>query len=130
VTHNHLNSQNLGFKCCATTAGEIASLDPNLKPYSMRQFIARLDHRLTKRITAGVRYTHNDLLHVIEDIGVLGSNNNSVFFYGNPGEGLTRTTIRGTFSTARRPMDRSSLCQRQSGSTTASSSVWKAASTS
>jgi len=78
-------------------AGQLAGLDPNLKPYSMRQFIARLDHRLTRRITAGVRYTHNDLLHVIEDIGVLGADNNSVFLYGNPGEGLTRNDPRHVF---------------------------------
>jgi hypothetical protein len=78
-------------------AGEITSFDPNLKPYSMRQFIARLDHRLTSRTTAGVRYTHNDLLHVIEDIGVLRSDNNSVFFYGNPGEGITRDDPQHVF---------------------------------
>ena len=78
-------------------AGELAGLDPNLKPYSMRQFIARLDHQITTRISAGLRYTHNDLLHVIEDIGILGADNNAVYLYGNPGEGLTRNDPQHIF---------------------------------
>ncbi len=71
-------------------AGELAGLDPDLKPYSTRQFIARIDRQLTNHISAGVRYTHNDLLHAVEDIGVLDAQENAAFIIGNPGEGRTR----------------------------------------
>ncbi len=78
-------------------AGQLAGLDPDLKPYNMRQFIARLDRQVTSRISAGVRYTHNDLIHVVEDYGVLGAGNNVVFLIGNPGEGLTRNDPQHIF---------------------------------
>jgi hypothetical protein len=71
-------------------AGEWEGIDPDIKPYSQREFTFRLDHALSSRLTATVRFTHKQLLKVIEDIGVLDADGSEQYVIGNPGFGLTR----------------------------------------
>ena len=73
-------------------AGELEGIDPNIKPYTQREFTVRLDHALSSRFTGTIRYTHKTLLKVIEDIGVLDAEDNEVYLIGNPGFGETRNT--------------------------------------
>jgi hypothetical protein len=69
--------------------GEIAGNDPDLKPYSSREFSISMDHQLASRLVAGVRYTRKDLRRTIEDIGILDGDD-EVYLIGNPGFGQTR----------------------------------------
>ncbi|MBL8233574.1 MAG: TonB-dependent receptor, partial [Bryobacterales bacterium] len=73
-------------------AGEIEGIDPNLKPFSTREFTVGVDRALASRLVAGVRYTRRDLRKAIEDIGVLDAEGSEVYLTGNPGFGLTRNT--------------------------------------
>jgi hypothetical protein len=73
-------------------AGELEGIDPDIKPYTQREFTVRLDHALTNRLTATVRFSHKTLLKVIEDIGVLDTDGSEVYLIGNPGFGETRNT--------------------------------------
>lgn len=70
--------------------GEWQGVDRELKPYASREMTASLERRFNSRFVLGVRYTRKDLLHAIEDIGVLDANDNEVYIIGNPGFGLTR----------------------------------------
>ncbi len=72
--------------------GEIEGIDPNIKPYSMREITFGLDHSLSSRLVAGIRYTRKDLRKAIEDIGVLDAEGSEVYLTGNPGFGETRDT--------------------------------------
>jgi hypothetical protein len=73
-------------------AGELEGIDPDIKPYTQREFTVRLDHALTNRLTATIRYSRKQLLKVIEDIGVLDEEGSEVYLIGNPGFGQTRDT--------------------------------------
>ena len=73
-------------------AGELEGIDPNIKPYTQREFTVRLDHAFNSRLTGTIRYSRKRLLKVIEDIGVLDAEDNEVYLIGNPGFGETRNT--------------------------------------
>ncbi len=70
--------------------GVILGNDPDLKPYHTREFYMTLDHQLSNRLVAGVRYTRKRLVNSIDDIGVLDKDDTEVYLIGNPGRGLTR----------------------------------------
>ncbi len=70
--------------------GELEGLDPNLKPYTSREFSVTLEHQFAPRLVGAIRYTRKDLLKAIEDIGVLDEEDNEVYLIGNPGFGETR----------------------------------------
>ena len=70
--------------------GEWEGVDRDLKPYASREITVSLERRFNSRFVIGARYTRKDLLHAIEDIGVLDANDNEVYIVGNPGFGLTR----------------------------------------
>ena len=72
--------------------GQWQGIDPDLKPYTSREFTASIDRRLRSRLTIGARYSRKQLLRAVEDIGVLDANDNEVYIVGNPGFGLTRNT--------------------------------------
>ncbi len=69
--------------------GVLDGIDPNIKPFKERRFNFALDHALSTRLTAGVRYTRTDILAGIEDIGI-ESGDDEVYLIGNPGLGETR----------------------------------------
>jgi hypothetical protein len=70
--------------------GELRGIDPELRPYTMREISVAVDHAVNSRLQASVRYTRKQLLRAIEDIGVLDPNESEVYLIGNPGYGLTR----------------------------------------
>jgi len=70
--------------------GEIEGIDPGLKPYTSREYTFTLDHQVSSKLIATVRYSHKDLLKAIEDIGVLDATDSEVYLTGNPGFGETR----------------------------------------
>lgn len=74
------------------SAGEIEGIDPNIKPYTSREFTASVAHQINERLVASVRYSRKDLLRAIEDIGVLDAEESEQYVIGNPGFGLTRDT--------------------------------------
>ncbi len=72
--------------------GVIDGNDPNLKPYQTREYHATLDHQLTNRMIASVRFARRTLVNSIDDIGVLDPEDNEQYLIGNAGRGLTRDT--------------------------------------
>ena len=70
--------------------GVIDGNDPDLKPYQTREYHATLDHQLTSRAVASVRFARRILVNSIDDIGVLDSEDNEVYLIGNAGRGETR----------------------------------------
>jgi hypothetical protein len=74
------------------SAGVIEGNDPDLKPYQTREFSFNLDHQLSSKMVAGIRYTRKRLVNSIDDIGVLDAEDNEVYLIGNAGRGLTRDT--------------------------------------
>jgi hypothetical protein len=73
-------------------AGQLEGIDPDIKPYTQREFTVRLDHAFSSRLTGTIRYSRKRLLKVIEDIGVLDEDGSEVYLIGNPGFGQTRDT--------------------------------------
>lgn len=84
----HYNNRSLPIN---PTTGDWEGIDPNIKPYTQREFTIRLDHALTNRLSATIRYSRKQLLKVIEDIGVLDQDGSEQYIIGNPGFGLTRS---------------------------------------
>ncbi len=74
------------------SAGEIEGIDPNIKPYTSREFTASVAHQISEKLVASIRYSRKDLLKAIEDIGVLDAEESEQYVIGNPGFGLTRDT--------------------------------------
>lgn len=72
--------------------GKWNGVDPNIKPFRSRDINFALDHQLTNRLVATLRYTRKDIIRAIEDIGVLDPDGNEVYVIGNPGYGVTRDT--------------------------------------
>ncbi len=70
--------------------GELDGIDRNLKPFSTHEFSAGLDHQLTNRLVAGMRYNKSRLRNAIEDIGRVDANGDEQYLIGNPGAGQTR----------------------------------------
>jgi hypothetical protein len=78
--------------------GQIAGIDPAIKPYQQREFSFTSEHQLGANNIFSARYTHKRLIRAIEDIGILDANESERYTIGNPGEGLTDesiTTVNG-----------------------------------
>jgi hypothetical protein len=72
--------------------GELEGIDPQIKPFDERRWNISLEHQFAQRMVGSVRYTRTDVLHGIEDIGVLDAEDNEEYLIGNPGFGSTRDT--------------------------------------
>lgn len=70
--------------------GVVQGNDPDLKPYGIREYSLGVDHQVSNRVVAGIRYTRKTLIRSIDDIGVLDAQDNEVYLVGNAGFGLTR----------------------------------------
>ncbi len=73
--------------------GQIAGIDPELKPYQQREFSITSEHQISRNMVFSARYTRKRLIHAIEDIGLLGADGSEVYVYGNPGFGTRSTSI-------------------------------------
>jgi hypothetical protein len=72
---------------CSPTSLDNCQVDPSLKPMGVDQMNATVEYQLGSKMVFRASYIRSDLLHTIEDMGVLigGSEN---YLYVNPGEGL------------------------------------------
>ncbi|MEW6130400.1 MAG: TonB-dependent receptor [Acidobacteriota bacterium] len=73
--------------------GQIAGIDPAIKPYQQREFTVTSEHQLNENMIFSARYTRKRLIRAIEDIGILDAEENEKYTIGNPGEGLTDESI-------------------------------------
>jgi hypothetical protein len=73
--------------------GQIAGIDPAIKPYQQREFSVTSEHQLGANMIGSVRYTRKRLIRAIEDIGILDENESERYTIGNPGEGLTDVSL-------------------------------------
>ena len=69
-------------------------IDPTLKPIRTREFTLGVDHELTPRIAAGIRYARKRFDRTIEDTGVLVPGIGEVFRITNPGERMGENVLR------------------------------------
>src|SRR5207245_9996903 len=70
--------------------GQLEGIDPAIKPYKSREFSVSLDHQFSPKLVGGIRYTRNDLIRGIEDIGVLDPSDSELDLIGNRRVGQTR----------------------------------------
>lgn len=84
-------------KILITPDGKWAGINKDAKPSGSREFTVSLDHQLSPRVVAGIRYTRKDLLKALEDISVLDAVGNELLFRDNPGFGRTRNDPQHIF---------------------------------
>ena len=77
-------------KILITPDGKWAGINKDADPSASREFTVSLDHQLSSRVVAGIRYTRKDLLKALEDISILDAAGNETLFRDNPGYGRTR----------------------------------------
>jgi hypothetical protein len=68
---------------------ESGGVDPNLKAARQSEYTIGLERQLGGNFLLSGRYTHKQMDHVIEDVGVFNSQGSEAYIIGNPGEGLT-----------------------------------------
>lgn len=69
-------------------------IDPTLKPIRTREFTLGLDHEISQRLAAGIRYSRKRFDRTIEDTGVLVPGVGEVYRITNPGERLGENVLR------------------------------------
>jgi hypothetical protein len=68
-------------------------VDPGIKPMSDILMNAGVEYQVRPSVVAAVRYTGNHLRRAIEDIGTLDATGSEAYVYGNPGEGIVKTSL-------------------------------------
>jgi len=61
------------------------TIDPNLKPMKLQEYVAGVEHELTGVLSVGLRYAHKQLDRAIEDVGSLDAQQNEIYKIANPG---------------------------------------------
>ncbi len=74
-----------------TDPGARPGIDPDLKPFKMREFSSSVDYSITNDYVFSFRFTRKDVLRTIEDVGGLDAAGNEIYTIGNPGFGTTVT---------------------------------------
>ena len=69
-------------------------IDPTLKPIRTHEFTLGLDHEISQRLAAGIRYSRKRFDRTIEDTGVLVPGVGEVYRITNPGERLGENVLR------------------------------------
>jgi outer membrane receptor protein involved in Fe transport len=69
-------------------------IDPNLKPIRTREFTLGVDHEISPRLGAGIRYSRKRFDRTIEDTGVLVPGVGEVYRITNPGESIGENVLR------------------------------------
>jgi hypothetical protein len=77
------------FRDRRSVAAGLASVAPGLKPMSQDQWSLGTDIQWNMQTAVGVRYLHQELKHVVEDLAV-NIQGNFAYIYANPGEGIAR----------------------------------------
>jgi hypothetical protein len=65
-------------------------IDPDLKPMRQQEATFGIEHQLSDRLAASVRYVHKRVNRSIEDTGALAPDGSEIYVIANPGEGLTQ----------------------------------------
>ena len=65
-------------------------LDPDIRPMAQDMLNVGVEYEIRPKAVFAARYVHSNLLRTIEDLGVLDENNNELYFYANPGEGVAK----------------------------------------
>jgi len=65
------------------------AIEPDLKPMKMQEATAGIEHEISNRLAASLRYVHKQVDRAIEDTGSLDAAGNEIYIIANPGEGLT-----------------------------------------
>ncbi|MET0751790.1 MAG: TonB-dependent receptor, partial [Pyrinomonadaceae bacterium] len=68
---------------------ESGAVDPDLKAARQSEYTIGIERQLWNNFLLSARYTHKQMDHVIEDVGVFNSQGSEAYIIGNPGEGLT-----------------------------------------
>lgn len=84
---NNLWSSNPANPCRDRRVPNFNTVDPSLKPFTADLYQGGAEWTLYGGVLrAG--YVHNQVLHAIEDQGIIDANGNEVYYYVNPGENL------------------------------------------
>jgi hypothetical protein len=72
------------------------AIDPGLRPGESEQWQVGVERPVATSARIGLRFQHNELIEVIEDIGAFVPGIGEVFVIGNPGEGRSRFAVGTT----------------------------------
>ncbi len=64
------------------------AVDPDLKAARQSEYTFGAEHQLGRNMVIAGRFTHKQVDHAIEDIGLFNSQGSEAYIIGNPGEGL------------------------------------------
>ena len=67
---------------------ESGGVDPDLKAARQSEYTIGVERELFRNVLLSGRYTHKQVDHAIEDVGVFNSAGSEAYIIGNPGEGL------------------------------------------
>ncbi len=70
-------------------------IDPDLKPMRQQEATFGVEHELSNRLAASVRYVHKQVDRAIEDTGALAPDGSEIYVIANPGENLTSLAFTG-----------------------------------
>lgn len=79
------------FRVSSNSGGpltEVGGIDPDIKPFTQREFTVIFQRQVARNYIFSARYTHKDIRHAIEDAGFPNSQGSEYYIIGNPGEGL------------------------------------------
>jgi hypothetical protein len=77
------------FPTNVTLPGERPNIDPDLKPFRLREYSATFDYALRADLILSLRFTRKEVDRAIEDVGGTDAKGNEIFTIGNPGFGAT-----------------------------------------
>lgn len=66
---------------------EASLIDPGIEPMRLQEWSLGVEHQLTPRVAAGLRYLHKQVDVALEDLGAVDALGNDIFIIGNPGRG-------------------------------------------
>lgn len=68
-------------------------IDPDLRPFRLREAVAGVEHQLSRVFSVGLRYVHKSVDAAVEDVGGFASGTGArTLFVGNPGFGRAAET--------------------------------------
>lgn len=94
---------------CSPKDVSACAVDPTLRPMGVDQINVTAEYQLGARTFIRASYVRSDLLHTIEDMGVLVEGSEH-FLFVNPGEGLLGTVMNVNYPATKVPAD---LCKKR-----------------
>lgn len=76
---------------------DTGAVDPNLKAARQSEYTIGVERQLWNNFLLAARYTHKQVDHAIEDIGLFNAQGSEAYIIGNPGEGL-HCTVQAQFN--------------------------------